>query len=1219
MADSIADLGLRIDSSQVLAGQQALDRLTPAAVRAQQAVENLARSSSTAALAQRDEAVALVQNTQATISKIQAKLKAQGAAYVAADTSRKESLALANIAQLERYEIQLQQQLAQATQTLTRSTDQATQSLRQYASARQQTNELMSQAGAQTLGMVNQNTGVANAPTLAGSALRGQDVAAYSQELDKLRAKFNPVFALSKQYEASLEQIARAEAVGAINANEAAAARETERVSFENSTKAVNELSGAHGHLDAHAMAAFHSVRSATEQFAMGVPITQILAQQIGQASFAISGPRGLKGAVDDVIGIFKRFLTTNVLIGAGLLATAGIVGLFVSKVVTTHKELQAALLGTGRAAGVTEAQLNEQAVSAAAAANIGIGSARQYAEVYAATGKIVGSQIGQLTAMTEDYATTTHQKGAEAAKELASGFSDLSKGVDTLNNKLGFLDATTRRHIQDLEAQGNHEAAVNAAIEAMKPSLADHEQSLTLVGRAWENIKNKATEALDAAAAYLNSGGPGSAQENLARAQAQAGAPVGSVAPRGVFGPDWHVVTQEDHAQAVRDLRLFGQVIKDETKHIGEGAKEQLLKSLSLQAQDISDSLMPGLAGLRDLTNKQQFFHQAMMTGAIQKMPADEQENLIRNNQAVTATLHEQEKATGDVALGTKHYNSEIQDILESMGVEEKAIRAVTGAQKAGIASTKEEANVRKQVIDPAHRQQVIALAGKIAYEQWKKAIDDQNLALAYNRDASLAVARANMENNIPALEMAKAHYHALTEEIGSGLDVQDRELRILETVAAERAQSLSGNLRSQLASNDALRAGLDEVNHGSILYNRLDDAVSAYAKAQEDAQLLALAQSTHNQALIATVEALIAKYPEAMAQEEALNREREITALLHPYDDDIDKLGRLADALTKVNADSKEAVDIRNAMAKIGLHQDLLGMQQTLGQANPFGAGQGMLQNSIVQQAQDQADAWTAAWHAAYDKDAAAAKAHADELIAINQYKDSIISHSAEQTAVAQLQFGVDAFTGLAEGVGNLVGKTSDAYAMIFRIAKGFALAQALISEEIAIAKAMELPWPENIPAISQAIAGFGTILSDIASIVAPTGHAHGVVGISGPGNSTSDSIPSMLSAGESVVTARATRSNRATLHAMNRGAAFDAALAGHRGAGMGLKVEITHDGSTSIQYERVSDSHIRFVARQEIKDLGPQVAAASQAESNGVLAKATRKTIRAGRLRT
>lgn len=53
-----------------------------------------------------------------------------------------------------------------------------------------------------------------------------RETAAWQSELDQLRARFNPLFAASKQYETSLREIAEAEKLGALSAAEAAAARD---------------------------------------------------------------------------------------------------------------------------------------------------------------------------------------------------------------------------------------------------------------------------------------------------------------------------------------------------------------------------------------------------------------------------------------------------------------------------------------------------------------------------------------------------------------------------------------------------------------------------------------------------------------------------------------------------------------------------------------------------------------------------------------------------------------------------------------------------------------------------------------------------------------------------------------------------------------------------------------------------------------------------------
>ncbi|HBF30864.1 phage tail length tape measure family protein [Rhizobium sp.] len=79
-----------------------------------------------------------------------------------------------------------------------------------------QANQSMSLAG-----RVNQSL---NVRSDFGGASRSEDIAAYGSELDKLRAKYNPMFGVIREYKTELEDIRKAQKVGAIGADEMAAA-----------------------------------------------------------------------------------------------------------------------------------------------------------------------------------------------------------------------------------------------------------------------------------------------------------------------------------------------------------------------------------------------------------------------------------------------------------------------------------------------------------------------------------------------------------------------------------------------------------------------------------------------------------------------------------------------------------------------------------------------------------------------------------------------------------------------------------------------------------------------------------------------------------------------------------------------------------------------------------------------------------------------------------
>ncbi|MDQ1081450.1 phage tail length tape measure family protein [Pseudoroseomonas cervicalis] len=130
-------------------------------------------------------------------------------------------------------------------------------------------------------------------------ASRAADVAAYGNELDRLRAKYNPLFAVSKQYEATLEEIAHAERVGAISTREAAAARERATASFAAATAPVQrqtqqaEATVRSLRLQAHeATNLSYQIQDVFVQLAGGQNPFLIMAQQGPQATGAVGGVR---------------------------------------------------------------------------------------------------------------------------------------------------------------------------------------------------------------------------------------------------------------------------------------------------------------------------------------------------------------------------------------------------------------------------------------------------------------------------------------------------------------------------------------------------------------------------------------------------------------------------------------------------------------------------------------------------------------------------------------------------------------------------------------------------------------------------------------------------------------------------------------------------------------------------------------------------------------
>ena len=116
-------------------------------------------------------------------------------------------------------------------------------------------------------------------------------------------------------------------------------------------------------------------------------------------------------------------------------------------------------------------------------------------------------------------------------------------------------------------------------------------------------------------------------------------------------------------------------------------------------------------------------------------------------------------------------------------------------------------------------------------------------------------------------------------------------------------------------------------------------------------------------------------------------------------------------------------------------------------------------------------------------------------------------------------------------------------------------------------------------------------------------------------GSGTSWSDSVLRRLSNGEFVVNAQATAVNRPALEAINAGAR----LSGGSGT---MNVHVVHDGSTSIQTERVDANTIRIHARQAAEEVmherAEHVISTAIMEPNSKVSKAIQRFTTAERRR-
>lgn len=174
-------------------------------------------------------------------------------------------------------------------------------------------------------------------------------------------------------------------------------------------------------------------------------------------------------------------------------------------------------------------------------------------------------------------------------------------------------------------------------------------------------------------------------------------------------------------------------------------------------------------------------------------------------------------------------------------------------------------------------------------------------------------------------------------------------------------------------------------------------------------------------------------------------------------------------------------------------------------------------------------------------------------------------------------------DFFGGMADLTGAFAGEQSGAYKALFAISKGFAIANAALQLQTAIANASALPWPANLPAIGQAVALGGQIASSISGISYGGGRQFG-----GPVNPGS-----MYRTGEQNKPELLTQGGSTYLLPGSRGQVTP--IDGASGSGVNIVVNNYASGTTETtqSYDEASNTvtiAVKEVARQMNSRTGP-----------------------------
>ncbi|MFG1317593.1 phage tail length tape measure family protein [Xanthobacter autotrophicus] len=336
---------------------------------------------------------------------------------------------------------------------------------------------------------------------------RGADIAAYGAELDRLRAKYNPLYAAGQQYRQTLQEINEAAKVGAISERERVAALDRTKTAFATQVVQLDHVAKSSGLAGYQMMNLSRQMNDVATMALMGASPFQIITSQAGQVYQVLQeGQGGVTGSLKYLGEQIMGLVTPARAVAAGLAGIGIAAGLAYSSYLDGQYQLQRSLQGLGGSTNATVSQLEAVAEAGAAASKISVSASRDLTAAFASTGKIGKETFSGLIEVTTRYAALTQKDLAEAGADLAAAFADPAKGAQDLDQKLNFLNVETLRYIRNLADTNQKGQAQKVLLDELTKALPSATTYVTALGRAWQGVAGFADGAYVAMGKAINS-----------------------------------------------------------------------------------------------------------------------------------------------------------------------------------------------------------------------------------------------------------------------------------------------------------------------------------------------------------------------------------------------------------------------------------------------------------------------------------------------------------------------------------------------------------------------------------------------------------------------------------------------------------------------------------------------------------------------------------------
>lgn len=227
---------------------------------------------------------------------------------------------------------------------------------------------------------------------------------------------------------------------------------------------------------------------------ASGMPVYMVAIQQGGQLRDSFGGVGNALKAMLSMVTPAR--VAIGGLAGAVLIAAKAGADYF-----TAYDEINKAIIRTGNIAGTSALQIMASSRSIAASTGATVGTVQSLMTELVGMGSLTQQQLENAAGST----ALAVQTGIVSAQDITKAYKDIEKdpvkALQSLNEQYNFLTVSQLKHVDDLIKQKDQTAAVTQAMDLFGDTLAKRGEqaydSLTPFGRLWLDIKGWASEAM--------------------------------------------------------------------------------------------------------------------------------------------------------------------------------------------------------------------------------------------------------------------------------------------------------------------------------------------------------------------------------------------------------------------------------------------------------------------------------------------------------------------------------------------------------------------------------------------------------------------------------------------------------------------------------------------------------------------------------------------------